>query len=114
MGGTDLEIKFDPGLCISCKSCSVESACPMRAVTYDNGRVERDDERCFNCGLCTTRCTGGAFKGSLGAIKFDGQKIPILLRQSDRARAIRLAKLLKLQIIDGSFRITQMVEHIGT
>jgi hypothetical protein len=56
---------------------------------------------------------GGAFKGNLGAINFEGKKIPILLRQSDRARAIRLAEVLKLQILDGSFRITPMVEHIG-
>lgn len=113
-GGTDLEIEFDPGRCISCKSCAVEAACPMRAVAYENGRVERDKGRCFNCGLCAAQCTGGAFKGNLGAINFGDQKIPILLRQSDRARAIRLAESLQKQIIDGSFRITQMVERIGT
>lgn len=112
-GGTDLEITFDPSRCISCKSCAAEAVCPMRAATYESGRIERDKGRCFNCGLCTTQCIGGAFKGNLGAISLDGQKIPILLRQSDRARAIRLAESLKQQIIDGSFRITQMVEHIG-
>ncbi|MEI8003736.1 MAG: homocysteine biosynthesis protein [Methanothrix sp.] len=50
----------------------------------------------------------------MGAINFEGKKIPIILRQSDRARATRLAETLKLNILDGSFRITQMVEHIGT
>jgi Fe-S-cluster-containing hydrogenase component 2 len=112
-GSTDLEIKFDPSKCINCKSCTVEPVCPMKAITFESGQIERDKERCFNCGLCATQCIGGAFKGNLGAINFEGKKIPITLRQSDRARATRLAETLKLQILDGSFRITQMVEHIG-
>ncbi len=43
--------------------------------------------------------------GNLGTIKFEGKKIPI--RQSDKARAIRLAEELKLNILNGSFMITQ-------
>lgn len=113
-GGTDLEIRFDPGRCIGCKICAAEPVCPMRAITFETGQIRRDKEKCFNCGLCVSKCIGGAFKGNLGAISFCGQKIPILLRQSDRARAIRLAESLKQQIIEGSFRITQMVEHIGS
>ncbi len=113
-GGADLEIGFDPSKCINCKSCTVEPVCPMRAITFEKGRVMRNKERCFNCGLCVSQCIGGAFKGNLGAINFEGKKIPILLRESDRARAIKLAEALKLQILDGSFRITQMVEHIGS
>jgi putative methanogenesis marker 16 metalloprotein len=113
-GSTDLEIKFDPSKCINCKSCTVEPVCPMRAITVEKGQIERDKKRCFNCGLCASQCIGGAFKGNLGAINFEGKKIPIILRQSDRARATRLAEVLKLHILDGSFRITQMVENIGT
>jgi putative methanogenesis marker 16 metalloprotein len=112
-GSTDLEIEFDPSRCVSCKCCTAASVCPMRAITFEGGHARRDNEKCFNCGLCASQCTGGAFKGNLGAINFLGQKIPILLRQSDRTRAIKLAEALKLQILDGSFRITQMVEHLG-
>ncbi len=112
-GCTDLEITFDPSRCINCKSCTVEPVCPMRAITNENGQIKRDKKRCFNCGLCASQCMGGAFRGDLGAIDFEGKRIPILLRQSDRARAIELAEALRLQILDGSFRITQMVEHIG-
>ncbi|MFB3764298.1 MAG: methanogenesis marker 16 metalloprotein [Methanotrichaceae archaeon] len=111
-GGSDLEIELDPGRCVSCKSCAVEPVCPMRAITFEKGRIERDKERCFNCGLCASQCIGGAFKANLGIVNFEGKRIPILVRQSDRARAIRLAETLKLQILKGSFRITQMVEHI--
>ena len=111
-GETDLETEFDPNKCINCISCTVEPVCPMRAITFDGGRVKRSKERCFNCGLCIAQCVGGAFGGSLGTINFEGSRIPIILRQSDRARAIRLAEQLKQQILDGSFRMTQMVDRI--
>ncbi|HUI39452.1 MAG TPA: methanogenesis marker 16 metalloprotein [Methanothrix sp.] len=108
----DLEIQFDPSKCIKCERCAVGQACPMSAVTFEGGKVMRIKERCFNCGLCATQCVGGAFRGNLGAINFEGRKIPVVLRQSDRARAIKLADRLKQQILDGSFRMTQMVEHL--
>lgn len=111
-GEADLEAQFDPTRCINCERCAVEKACPMSAVTFEDGQVKRIKERCFNCGLCATQCVGGAFRGNLGAISFEGKKIPVVLRQSDRARAIRLAEKLKLQILDGSFRMTQMVERL--
>lgn len=111
-GGADLETKLDPSKCVNCESCNVESVCPMMAITFEGGRVKRIKERCFNCGLCATQCVGGAFSGSLGAINFEGRKVPVILRQSDRARAIRLAEKLKLQILEGSFRMTQMVDRI--
>jgi putative methanogenesis marker 16 metalloprotein len=111
-GSTDLEIEFDPSKCINCKSCTVKSVCPMRAITFESGQIKRDKERCFNCGLCTSQCIGDAFKGNLGYINFEGKGIPIRLRQSDRARAIKSAEKLKLLILDGSFRMTQMVDHL--
>jgi putative methanogenesis marker 16 metalloprotein len=111
-GSTDLEIEFDPGECACCRKCTVETVCPMRAITILGDRVERDKGKCFNCGLCVSQCTGGAFHGNLGSINLEGRKIPIQLRQSDRARAIQLAEKLKQQILGGSFRITEMVEHL--
>lgn len=111
-GETDLETKFDPSKCINCKSCTAEPVCPMGAITFEGGRVKQNKERCFNCGLCINQCVGGVFRGSLGTINFEGRKIPIVLRQSDRARAIRLAEMLKQQILDGSFKMTQMVDHL--
>jgi putative methanogenesis marker 16 metalloprotein len=109
-GSSDLEMRLQPEMCINCHSCAVVPACPMKAVTFDGCRAWRNKSMCFNCGLCTSACTGGAFKGRLGAISFDDRKIPIVLRQSDRSRAVRLAQALKRQILDGSFRITEKVE----
>ena len=72
----------------------------------------RDKTKCFNCGLCDSQCSGGAFQGRLGAIRLGERTIPIQLRQSDRARAMGLAKRLKEEILNGSFRITEMVERL--
>jgi len=38
--------------------------------------------------------------------------IPVVLRQSDRFRALALARDLKRKILDGSFKISQPVEKI--
>ena len=111
-GQTDLETKFDPNKCGGCKSCTVELTCPMRAITSEGNRVKRIKERCFNCGLCVSQCVGGAFAGYLGTVNLEGRSIPVILRQSDRARAIRLSEELKQQILNGSFRMTQMVDRI--
>jgi Fe-S-cluster-containing hydrogenase component 2 len=84
----------------------------MRAITIVGDQVQRDKGKCFNCGLCASQCTGGAFRGNLGAIRLGERMIPIQLRQSDRARAIQLAEKLKSQILNGSFRMTEMVERL--
>lgn len=111
-GSTDLEIEFDPGKCSVCKRCTAEPKCPMRAIAIVGDRVIRDKGKCFNCGLCVSQCSRGAFRGKLGTINLAGNRIPIQLRQSDRARAMELAKKLKQQILDGSFRMTEMVERL--
>jgi Fe-S-cluster-containing hydrogenase component 2 len=111
-GSTDLEIEFDPGKCDGCRRCTAEPKCPMGAIAIVGDRVMRDKGKCFNCGLCVSQCSGGAFRGNLGAINLAGRMIPIHLRQSDRSRAVELAKKLKLQILNGSFRMTQMVERL--
>jgi putative methanogenesis marker 16 metalloprotein len=109
---TDLEIHMDLTKCEGCKKCNVENACPMRAVTFENGLARRNDNLCFNCGLCTTECPNGVFKANLGTINLGCNRIPIVLRQSDKARALELAKYLKTRIIEGKFKMTQMVERI--
>ena len=111
-GSTDLEIEFNPDKCAGCRKCTAEPVCPMRAITIERDQVKRDKGKCFNCGLCVSQCSGAAFRGNLGSINLAGRSIPIQLRQSDRARAIELAKRLKMLILEGSFRITEMVERI--
>jgi putative methanogenesis marker 16 metalloprotein len=114
----DNEVEFEPQKCSGCNPCLVEEACPMRAVKSEEGGVRRSDALCFHCGLCTTVCPFAAFSCRLGAIRLKTaagsiKSIPVVLRQSDRLRAIRLAEELKRRILDGSFRMTEPVERIS-
>jgi putative methanogenesis marker 16 metalloprotein len=116
--GVDLEVEFDPEKCRGCVRCLVEKSCPMRAVHFDGRCAGRDSELCFHCGLCVTECSSGAFRCNMGLIRLKTADcvigtIPVVLRQSDKLRALKLAEDLKQKILDGSFKITQRVEHIN-
>jgi putative methanogenesis marker 16 metalloprotein len=110
--GVDLCVEFDPGCCAGCARCLVEQSCPMEAVIFDGTAVKRDEVRCFHCGLCVSACPSGAFRSSLGSIHLDNITVPVVLRQSDRFRALRLAEDLKRRITDGSFRMGPAVERV--
>jgi putative methanogenesis marker 16 metalloprotein len=114
----DLEVQFEPQNCSGCNPCLVEEACPMRAVKSEGGQVRRSEALCFHCGLCVSVCPGGVFRCRMGAIRLkrDGAAvrcIPVVLRQSDRLRALKLTEDLKSRIINGSFRMAEPVEPIG-
>ena len=88
----------------------------MAAISFDGDKVKLDRYACFNCGLCTTLCVGDVFTGNMGSINFElgdhSANVPIVLRQSDKKRALELSEKLKEKILEGSFKLTQMVEHI--
>ena len=116
----DLEVEFDPQQCRSCRRCQVERACPMRAVRYDQGAhvAIRDEALCFHCGLCVSECPNGAFRCRMGAVRMktasgDVREVPVVLRQSDRLRALKLSGELKNRILNGSFRMAEPVGRIG-
>lgn len=116
----DLAVKFTPSACKQCPTCEAEEKCPLDAIYWNNGKLVLDRYLCFNCGLCSTLCSAGVFTASLGSIKADMQccdgesyrEVPIVLRQSDRKRALKMAEDLKNKVVDGSFRMGQMVERI--
>ena len=109
--GVDLEVEFDPEECKGCVQCRVEEVCPMKAVCW-SGRAVRDEARCFHCGLCIGECPGRAFKCNLGQINICDKVVPVVLRQSDRFRALKLAEELKRRILEGTFKIARPVERI--
>ncbi|MBS1193588.1 MAG: putative methanosis marker 16 metalloprotein [Methanomicrobia archaeon] len=116
--GVDLAVDFEQERCISCPSCRVEEACPMRALSHEVRQPARDQSLCFHCGLCVSLCPGGVFRSRLGEVKLKMpsgalRRIPVTLRQSDRLRAVRLAEDLKRRILDGSFNIVQPVGRIS-
>lgn len=107
--GTDPVISFSFGACVQCDSCTAAQICPTGAITPQKGI---DSLFCVNCGTCVRECPGGAFSGNLGALSVGTTKVPITLRQSDRARALRLCTHLKDLILDQKFIITGKVEDL--
>jgi putative methanogenesis marker 16 metalloprotein len=100
--GTDTAISYTKESCLKCEPCAAAAICPAGAIDPGQGI---DTARCVNCGTCVHECPGGAFTGSLGTIPVDGRRVPIILRQSDRARALRLCEELKQRILDGRFTL---------
>ncbi len=115
----DLQVEFEPEKCTGCSPCLVVEACPMRAVTHDDeNRVCRSEALCFNCGLCATVCPLAVFSCRMGAIRLRttagiARTVPVVLRQSDRLRAVLLAEELKERILNGSFKMAEPVERIS-
>ncbi|MDO9034785.1 MAG: methanogenesis marker 16 metalloprotein [Methanoregula sp.] len=107
--GTDSVISFIPGACIQCDACQAAQICPTGAITPQKGI---DPLLCVNCGTCVRECPGGAFSGNLGALPVGTTKVPVTLRQSDRARALRLCTHLKDLILDRKFSLTGKVEDL--
>ena len=118
--GADLAVEFDPERCQGCKPCRVMKACPMKAVRFDilGARALHDESLCFHCGLCASECPNGAFQCNMGAIRMKTasgkiRTVPVVLRQSDKLGALKLAEELKRRILDGSFKMSQPVESIS-
>jgi putative methanogenesis marker 16 metalloprotein len=100
--GTAREVVFDDSACLRCQPCQVRDLCPVCAIRED-GSI--DQGRCFACGTCVHGCAGQAYRGFLGTLPVGSREVPIVLRQSDRARAERLCGLLKDRIRDGRFSL---------
>jgi len=114
----DLKVEFEPERCTVCRSCLAAEACPMRAISNEAGRVRRDEDLCFYCGMCVNACPSGVFCGRLGVVRLrtaaeSVRSIPVVLRQSDRLRAVKLAEELKRRILDGTFRMSEPVGPVG-
>jgi putative methanogenesis marker 16 metalloprotein len=111
--GVDLEVEFDPRRCQGCARCKAEESCPLGAVSFDGSRAVHDPKRCFHCGLCVSACPSGAFKCKLGSLSVRGRDVPVVLRQSDRLRALEMAQDLKRLILDGFFKVAEPAERIS-
>ena len=93
-------VSFDAKKCGKCEECIIEELCPTSAFNLKTGI---DKTRCFNCGMCVAECPDKAFIADLKAINFNGKEVPVVLRQSDRFGAIKLARELKTMILEGKF-----------
>lgn len=112
----DSAVIFSVEKCLRCEACLVAATCPVGAVASESGKVAVfDSERCFNCGLCVSKCEGKAFLADLGTVPYteENTTIPISLRNSNRPNAIKAARELKQKIIDKSFTLNTPVEKIS-
>jgi uncharacterized protein (DUF39 family) len=98
-------MKFNPEACKKGYECKAIDKCPTDAFIIREGLIAAiDRSRCFNCGNCARLCPE-AFKLELKSILFEGNEIPVVLRQSDRAGAIMLAEQLKHMILNEEFQL---------
>ena len=102
-------ITFDGDKCDDCDPCPVEVKCPMKAFKIVPGI---DRTRCFNCGACVGMCEQGAFYGDLKSVKVLGKDVPVVLRQSDKHGAIKLAEELKHLLLAGQFHLAKPTASI--
>jgi putative methanogenesis marker 16 metalloprotein len=107
--GTDTAIVFSRDACVRCNPCTAAQACPTGAITPQEGI---DPLACVNCGTCVRECPANAFFANLGSLPVGTGKVPITLRQSDRARALLLCEHLKTLILDRKFSLTEKVEDL--
>lgn len=113
---TNLAVKFDSSKCdklnLPNEPCRVEKLCPLNAFS----RKERiDASKCFHCGACVfDLCDRKAFSATMGRLIVDGKEVPIVLRQSDKLKALSLAKLLRKKMLHGEFLLTDKVAEIIT
>ncbi len=55
--------------CKGCKTCAVETACPVHIAKTENGKLNIDFEKCINCGRCVGKCPFGAVNDSVGGYR---------------------------------------------
>ncbi|WP_423791914.1 methanogenesis marker 16 metalloprotein [Methanocaldococcus indicus] len=94
----DLRPKIYIEKCKNCNICKAEESCPTNAIKKENNKIIITED-CFGCGVCGYVCE--VFKIRLGEIC----GLKITCRQSDRKRALKLAKELKKRIIKGELSI---------
>jgi len=105
-------MKFNLDACKNCEECKAIDKCPTDAFIIKGGRIFAiDRSRCFNCGNCTHLCPE-AFKLDLKKVNFEDNDVPIVLRQSDRHGAIKLAEELKSLILKGDFPLKKPISKL--
>lgn len=115
--GKKFTVVYDGNKCrANCKDRRGEPVCPPRDLcptgAFSLDRKDINTDKCFNCGTCYVVCLQRAFSAEMGSIGLKGKRIPVVLRQSDRPRALKLAEELKRMILDGEFLLTEAVERI--
>ena len=62
------EVIFDSAKCRACKRCAVSEGCPSGAVSFLDGKLSVDSEKCKRCGVCVGKCPFGAVSPEAKAV----------------------------------------------
>lgn len=57
---TYMDLKVKPRRCNQCKECI--PVCPVKAISWEEGKIKLDTERCINCYRCISVCHKNAIK----------------------------------------------------
>jgi uncharacterized protein (DUF39 family) len=108
----NFRLKFNPEACGKCDKCDILDKCPTDAFIVKNEKILAiDRSHCFNCGNCVILCPQ-AFKMDLKSIELDDKLVPVVLRQSDRNGAVKLAEQLKSMILNGDFPLKKPISKL--
>ena len=55
-----VSVKYNEEQCTNCKKCVINDVCMFNALTYENGRININQDNCLGCGLCANICKFGA------------------------------------------------------
>ena len=47
---------YDSEKCRGCKVCAVQTSCPVKAVSMEDGKAKIDTNACISCGVCVGKC----------------------------------------------------------
>lgn len=59
----------DTDKCRGCKKCAIELACPMKAASLKDGKINIDPAICNHCGRCNKKCPFKAFESATEGYK---------------------------------------------
>lgn len=120
------EFEFDSEHCRGCAKCAVETCCPSRAVSRNDGKVSIDPEKCLDCGVCIGKCPFGAVPksgksvcavyvgGTWGKYRREGTR---LSRTFSEEEIPELVEKIMLWFKDNAFakeRLGKAIDRIGT
>lgn len=97
----DVGITAEMSECLGCGRCAAEEWCPTGADPSKG----IDYTLCVSCGMCVSTCIGQIFSASLGSVDLNGERVPVVVRQSSRLKAERLCELLKMDVEAGKWSL---------